>query len=82
MFLLTNRVTPGSDDLKRGISDAVRSGPVRLCQRAVLRDGGHRQPRDHRRGDSQRGDARGGAVYKLNPVDPLLESAWFQPLNL
>jgi hypothetical protein len=23
-----------------------------------------------------------GALYKLNPVDPPLESAWFQPLNL
>jgi hypothetical protein len=25
---------------------------------------------------------RGGAVYKLNPVDPAIESAWFQPLSL
>jgi hypothetical protein len=25
---------------------------------------------------------RGGAVYKLNPVEPQLASAWFQPLNL
>jgi hypothetical protein len=24
----------------------------------------------------------GGAVYNLNPVDPQLESAWFQPLSL
>jgi hypothetical protein len=25
------------------------------------------------------GGLRGGAVYNLNPVDPYLESAWFQP---
>ena len=35
------------------------------------------------RGDKHRSvsPARGG-VYKLNAVDPELESAWFQPLNL
>jgi hypothetical protein len=26
--------------------------------------------------------AAGGEPYKLNPVDPSLESAWFQPLSL
>jgi hypothetical protein len=29
-----------------------------------------------------RGGGRGGAVQLLNPVDPWLESAWFQPLIL
>jgi hypothetical protein len=28
------------------------------------------------------GSAFGGELYKLNPVDPQLESAWFQPLSL
>jgi hypothetical protein len=27
-------------------------------------------------------DHHGGGLYKPNPVDPQLESAWFQPLNL
>jgi hypothetical protein len=26
--------------------------------------------------------AKAGRLYKLNQVDPQLESAWFQPLNL
>jgi hypothetical protein len=30
----------------------------------------------------QEGRARVGPLYKLNAVDPDLESAWFQPLNL
>ena len=31
--------------------------------------------------ESQRADYEAG-LYKLNPVDPQLESAWFQPLKL
>jgi hypothetical protein len=36
-------------------------------------------------GEARRGDVRGGeavvGLYKLNPVYPYLESAWFQPLS-
>ena len=37
------------------------------------------QPHDRARLLAPAALRRGGAVYKFNPLDPELESAWFQP---